>query len=47
MIQAILTTPEAVEGAIQGFSAAGMDEFILWPTVADLDQVERLAEIVG
>ncbi len=47
MTQAILTTPEAVESAIQGFSAVGMDEFILWPTVADLDQVDRLAEIVG
>ena len=46
MTQSILTTPEAVESAIQGFSAIGVDEFILWPTVADLDQVDRLAEIV-
>ncbi|MCH8086400.1 MAG: LLM class flavin-dependent oxidoreductase [Chloroflexi bacterium] len=47
MTQSILTTPKAVESAIQGFSAIGVDEFILWPTVADLDQVDRLAEIVG
>ena len=46
MVQSILTTPEAVNGAIQAFSDIGMDEFILWPTVSDLDQVDRLAEVI-
>lgn len=47
MTQAILTTSEAIETAIQGFSGIGMDELILWPTVPDLDQVDRLAEILA
>ena len=46
MVQAILATPEAVNGAIQAFSQIGMDELILWPTVSDLDQVDRLAEVI-
>ena len=47
MVQSILTTAEAVNGAIQAFSDIGMDEFILWPTVSELEQVDRLADIVG
>ena len=47
MAQSILMTPEAVKDAIKGFSEIGMDEFILWPTVSDLDQVDRLEEVVG
>ncbi|HBD85022.1 MAG TPA: LLM class flavin-dependent oxidoreductase, partial [Dehalococcoidia bacterium] len=31
---------------ISGFSDAGCDELILWPTVTDLDQVERLTELI-
>ena len=46
LAQSILTTREAVEGVIQGFTDIEMDELILWPTVPDLDQVDRLAEIV-
>jgi alkanesulfonate monooxygenase SsuD/methylene tetrahydromethanopterin reductase-like flavin-dependent oxidoreductase (luciferase family) len=33
--------------AIHGFADAGTDEFVLWPTIGDLDQVERLASLVG
>lgn len=43
---AMLSTAEAIKTAIQGFSDVGMDELIFWPCVAELDQVERLAEIV-
>ena len=46
VVQSILTTPEALNRAIQAFFDIGMDELILWPTVADLDQVDRLAEVI-
>lgn len=38
-------SPEAVTEAIAGFAAAGVDELILGPTVADPDQVDLLAEV--
>ena len=47
MAQGILTTHDAVQEAIAGFSQIDMDEFVLWPTVADLDQVELLSQVVG
>lgn len=39
-------TPDAVRARIQAFADAGCDELILWPTIADVDQVDRLAELV-
>ena len=47
MVQSNLTTAEAIQSAVQGFSEIGMDEIILWPTIPELDQVDRLADIVG
>jgi alkanesulfonate monooxygenase SsuD/methylene tetrahydromethanopterin reductase-like flavin-dependent oxidoreductase (luciferase family) len=38
---------EAVRERIQAFADAGVDELMLWPTIAELDQVDRLAELVG
>jgi len=35
-----------VRATIQGFADAGADEVILWPCVAELDQVKRLAALV-
>ena len=46
LVQAIIRTPEAIKGTIEAFSAIGMDELILWPTISDVSQVDRLAEIV-
>jgi alkanesulfonate monooxygenase SsuD/methylene tetrahydromethanopterin reductase-like flavin-dependent oxidoreductase (luciferase family) len=46
MIRALPTTPDAVQRAIQSRLDAGMDEIIAWPCIADLDQVDRLAEII-
>ena len=40
-------TPEAIRDAIQAFADSGVDELILWPCIADLDQVHRLADIVA
>jgi alkanesulfonate monooxygenase SsuD/methylene tetrahydromethanopterin reductase-like flavin-dependent oxidoreductase (luciferase family) len=39
-------TPAAVQDTIKHFEDAGVDELILDPTVADLDQVNRLADVV-
>jgi alkanesulfonate monooxygenase SsuD/methylene tetrahydromethanopterin reductase-like flavin-dependent oxidoreductase (luciferase family) len=47
MARSIPSTPEAVDDLIRGFGAAGADEVVCWPTVAELDQVDRLAELVG
>lgn len=42
-----LTTPEAIQGAMTAYGNVGVDEVALWPTNADLDQVDRLAQVVG
>ncbi|HJQ29211.1 MAG TPA: LLM class flavin-dependent oxidoreductase [Rubrobacter sp.] len=46
MARSIPSTPEAVDDLIRGFDDAGADEVICWPTVAELDQVDLLAELV-
>jgi alkanesulfonate monooxygenase SsuD/methylene tetrahydromethanopterin reductase-like flavin-dependent oxidoreductase (luciferase family) len=40
-------TPAAVQAAAAAFEKLGVDELIFDPTVADLDQVDRLAEAVA
>ena len=40
---ATITTKEA----IKAFEDIGVDELILWPCIPELDQVDRLAELVG
>ncbi len=45
MTGAALSFPEAVRGALQALSEIGMDELVLWPSVPELDQVARLAEV--
>ena len=47
MARSIPSSPEAVEGLIRGFGEVGADEVICWPTVAELDQLDHLAELVG
>ncbi len=39
-------TPEAIHDTIQAFADSGVDELILWPCIAELDQIHRLADIV-
>ena len=36
----VLSTPVGVENAVKSFSENGADELILWPTIAELEQVE-------
>jgi alkanesulfonate monooxygenase SsuD/methylene tetrahydromethanopterin reductase-like flavin-dependent oxidoreductase (luciferase family) len=42
-----LTNPRAVKDFVRGYEEAGCDELVLFPTVADLAQLERLAEAVA
>jgi alkanesulfonate monooxygenase SsuD/methylene tetrahydromethanopterin reductase-like flavin-dependent oxidoreductase (luciferase family) len=39
-------SPEAIKGVIKKFEDAGVDEFILDPTIGDVGQVDRLADAV-
>jgi alkanesulfonate monooxygenase SsuD/methylene tetrahydromethanopterin reductase-like flavin-dependent oxidoreductase (luciferase family) len=41
-----LRTPEAIQDALDQYTAAGVDELIFDPTVAELSQVDRLAGLV-
>jgi alkanesulfonate monooxygenase SsuD/methylene tetrahydromethanopterin reductase-like flavin-dependent oxidoreductase (luciferase family) len=40
-------TPDAVRELADAFEELGVDELVFDPTVADLDQVDRLADVVG
>ncbi|HXF57819.1 MAG TPA: LLM class flavin-dependent oxidoreductase [Actinomycetota bacterium] len=44
---ACLTTPQAVRDFVRGYEEAGCDELVLFPTVTDLAQLERLAEVLA
>jgi alkanesulfonate monooxygenase SsuD/methylene tetrahydromethanopterin reductase-like flavin-dependent oxidoreductase (luciferase family) len=43
----LLTTPQAIVQFVLGYEDAGCDELILYPAVADLAQLDRLAEVVA
>jgi alkanesulfonate monooxygenase SsuD/methylene tetrahydromethanopterin reductase-like flavin-dependent oxidoreductase (luciferase family) len=45
--EALLTTPQDVVQFVRGYSEAGCDELILMPATADLDQLDRLAEVIA
>ncbi|MBD0282464.1 MAG: LLM class flavin-dependent oxidoreductase [Thermoleophilaceae bacterium] len=42
-----LTSARAIRDFVRGYAEAGCDELILFPTVADLEQLDRLAEVVS
>jgi alkanesulfonate monooxygenase SsuD/methylene tetrahydromethanopterin reductase-like flavin-dependent oxidoreductase (luciferase family) len=42
-----LTTPQAVIDLVRGYEEAGCDELVLLPSVADLAQLERLADVLS
>ena len=41
------TSPQAVRDFVRGYEDAGCDDLVLLPTVASIDQLERLAEVIG
>ena len=43
----IPATPEAVKGAIQAYADIGVDELICWPCVPELDQIDRLTDLIS
>src|SRR5262245_36965101 len=46
MAQYALKTPETLRDAIKRFEEVGFTELLFDPTIAELDQVERLADVV-
>jgi alkanesulfonate monooxygenase SsuD/methylene tetrahydromethanopterin reductase-like flavin-dependent oxidoreductase (luciferase family) len=47
MAASIPATTQAILDRARGLADVGVDELILWPTVPELDQVDRLAEVVS
>src|SRR5260221_24301 len=47
IVAGLLTTPQALAQFVRGYAEAGCDELVLLPAVAELAQVERLADLVG
>jgi alkanesulfonate monooxygenase SsuD/methylene tetrahydromethanopterin reductase-like flavin-dependent oxidoreductase (luciferase family) len=43
----LLTTPHAILQFIRGYAEAGCDHLVLFPTTAHLDQLDRLADVLG
>jgi hypothetical protein len=43
----LLATPQAIAQLMRGYQEAGCDELILFPTVTDISQVHRLADVIG
>ena len=39
------TNPQALKQTIEAFAAAGLDEVVLWPCVADLSRVDYAAQL--
>lgn len=42
----LLTTPQAIAQFMRGYAEAGCDELVLFPTVPEISQLQRLAEVV-
>jgi alkanesulfonate monooxygenase SsuD/methylene tetrahydromethanopterin reductase-like flavin-dependent oxidoreductase (luciferase family) len=42
-----LTSPQAIVEFVRGYEEAGCDDLILFPTVADLAQLDRFAEVLS
>jgi alkanesulfonate monooxygenase SsuD/methylene tetrahydromethanopterin reductase-like flavin-dependent oxidoreductase (luciferase family) len=47
IVAGLLTTPQALAQYMRGYAEAGCDELVLFPAVADLAQVDRLADALG
>jgi alkanesulfonate monooxygenase SsuD/methylene tetrahydromethanopterin reductase-like flavin-dependent oxidoreductase (luciferase family) len=47
IVAANLTSARAVKDLVRGYEEAGCDELVLFPTVADLEELDRLAEVVA
>lgn len=45
--EGLLTTPQAVAQFVRGYAEAGCRELVLLPAVSDLEQLDRLAEVLA
>lgn len=43
----LLTTPQAIAQFIRGYEDAGCDELVLFPTIPDLTQLDKLANVLN
>ena len=46
IVAGLLTTPQAIAQFLRGYAEAGCTEMVLFPTVARLDQLDRLAGVL-
>jgi hypothetical protein len=46
MIGGVPTNEQVIRERVRAFADVGVDELILWPCIAELDQVDRLAQVV-
>jgi alkanesulfonate monooxygenase SsuD/methylene tetrahydromethanopterin reductase-like flavin-dependent oxidoreductase (luciferase family) len=46
IVEGALRTPQAISDAVKAFEDAGVTELIFDPTVPDLDEIDRLADVV-
>ena len=46
MAQNAISTPEAVKDTIRDMESIGMDEVVFLPSVSEMDQLDRLADII-
>ena len=47
MARNAIASPEAVKDTLRDMESVGMDEVVFLPSVADMDQLERLADVIG
>jgi alkanesulfonate monooxygenase SsuD/methylene tetrahydromethanopterin reductase-like flavin-dependent oxidoreductase (luciferase family) len=47
IVAELLTTPQAVAQFVRGYAEAGCDELVLFPAVANLDEIDRLADVIA
>jgi alkanesulfonate monooxygenase SsuD/methylene tetrahydromethanopterin reductase-like flavin-dependent oxidoreductase (luciferase family) len=45
--EGMLSTPQAIAQFVRGYAEAGCHEVVLMPAVADMEQLERLQDVVG
>ena len=46
-VKAINSSPKAIKTRIKALADVGMDELIIWPCISDLDQIDRMTDLIG
>ena len=47
IVNGLLTTPQAIVQFVRGYEETGCDDLVLFPTVPDVAQLDRLVEVIG